>query len=167
MASASITLQGELEAVLDVNARAEELPAEMVADVQAGNLVLRSPNQTSTWWRFSRDTSELVARLAPDLGGSRLKASLPRSSAAGGRVADVARQAAEGGGVYRWRNGRLIREGARTPAECSGGGTEYTVLLCNVSIKISMTTGHAYAILTAEVLGFVILYFFEYLVWMD
>lgn len=157
VSSASADLDAGLRVMETSELRADGIGTAMLADAESGRTVLLSPGQNETWWTFDPKDGALAGRLAPGLGGSRLGGTLPRGSAAGGRVGDMVRQPRGPGGVYRRVGNRLIREGAGSPANrCSGGGTEYTIVMCNVSIKISMSTGTAYTIIAGEIVAAVV-----------
>lgn len=154
VSSASQDLEAGLRIMDTGELPAGEIAPAMLADAEGGGTVLVSPGQFDTWWTFDGGNGALAARLAPGLGGSRLSGTLPRSSSAGGAVGDMVRQPRGPGGVYRQVGNRLIREGAGSPTNnCSGGGTEYTIVMCNVSIKISLTTGWAYTIIAGEIVA--------------
>lgn len=154
VSSASQELEAGLR-IVEMNEQGTgDIALAMLNDAESGSTVLISPGQFETWWTFDPGDGALAARLAPGLGGVKLGGTLPRSSSAGGAVGDMVRRPQGPGGVYRQVGNRLIREGAGSPTNnCSGGGTEYTIVMCNVSIKISMTTGWAYTIIAGEIVA--------------
>ena len=160
--SASSDLFGELRLVTSISDLPDEqFPTELIADLHKGHIILLSPGITETWWRFDPQSGEFISKLSPSLGGGRLGRTLPRGTVAGGGMGDRAVQTV-------WERGRTytIEEGVRRPPanNCKGGMTEYTIVLCNVSFPISMTTGTAYKIIVGEIVGFVTIYIIEFLV---
>lgn len=155
--SASTRIETGLERLLPTPPEAASFAPALREDLATG-LVLRSPGQHDTWWRFDPADGSLVARLAPGLGGGRLMHTLPRSSAAGGTLGELVRQPANAGNTYRLVGDRLIREGAPSGNSCAAGGGlhEYSIMMCNVSLKISLTTGEVYAIIVGEVVASVV-----------
>jgi len=154
--SASVALTGDLKAINKSDLNDSTYPPALADAVRKGQLVMMSPGASESWWRFDPETGELSARLAPDLGGIKLTGTLPRSSAAGGGVGDMVRQPRGPGGTWRVTpNGRIVPDGPRSPPtnSCKGGTTEYTIVMCNVSIKISMTTGWAHTIIVGEIVA--------------
>lgn len=154
--SASVVMAGDLKTISRIDLTDGRYPPALGAAVRKGQLALMSPGASETWWVFDPATGELSARLAPNLGGSKIIGTLPRSSAAGGGVGDIARQAPGQGGNWRLtKNGRIVPDGPSSPAtnSCKGGTTEYTIVMCNVSIKISMTTGQAWGIIAGEIVA--------------
>lgn len=157
VSSASMHMEAGLRIAAAGDLDAAQMAPAMREDIASERVVLVAPERHDTWWTFDPTDASLVARLAPDLGGGRLRHTLPRSSSAGGRVGDMVRQPQGAGDTYRRVGNRLIREGADSPSNnCSGGGTEYTIVMCNVSIKISMSTGTAYTIIVGEVVAAVV-----------
>ncbi|HHX83381.1 MAG TPA: hypothetical protein GX696_10420 [Pseudomonadaceae bacterium] len=156
VSSASMDMEAGLRIVQPDDPASSAFTPALLADTEGNRVVLAAPGQHETWWVFDPLDGTMAARLAPGLGGVRLDGTLPRSSSVGGQVGDVVRQPLGQGGSYRRVGDRLIREGAGSPSnDCSGGGTEYTIVMCNVSIKISMSTGMAYTIIVGEVVFFV------------
>lgn len=158
VSSASRDMEAGLRIVSPDTAQAKGFTPALLADIDSERTVLAAPDQQETWWVFDPDDGSLAARLAPGLGGSRLMHTPPRSTAVGGGMGDLARQPQNAGNTYRLvGNNKLVREGAGAPRnDCSGGGTEYTIVMCNVSIKISMSTGMAYTIIVGEVIATVL-----------